>query len=177
MKLLLNDLNFIDSIKGYNLTKDRYIIVDEPSFVEDVNEPIMYNMKFEKTNSYQEFDTIVLSFTDINIIKALANNFNKDIEPLYYKELYSRLEHTQYKIDSGWIESPRQNYILSEDCISIIQKRSTGINSYIRSSNIDNILYNDVCFLCTLVDKGELNIMISIPHTWGNNKNKIENNG
>jgi len=131
-------------------------------------------IKSQKVNGYTEFDAVVLTFNDIKVLRELRGNFDKNIEPLYYKEILARWLHLQYKVDTGWIKSLRQQYLLSDDCISLIQLTHNGVNAYMRSSNVDNILMNDVCFLAGLTDK-ELNVFISIPHTWGNNLNKVDN--
>lgn len=131
-------------------------------------------IKTKQINGYTEFEPVLLVINDIKLLRELRGSFDKTVEPLYYKEILARWQHMQYKYDTGWIKSPRQQYLISDDCISLIHKTHTGVNAFIRSSNIDNILFNDVCFLCGLTDK-ELNIFISMPHTWGNNLNKIDN--
>jgi len=126
---------------------------------------------------YTLFEPTLLRFTVPTILQKLRNNFKNDIEPEYYRELLARYKHIKYKFREGWIKSDRQLIILSDDCISTIHiLPGDRINAFIRSSNIDNILEQDVAFLASLTNK-ELNVFISMPHSWGNNKTKLQNNG
>ena len=152
MRVLTNDINFIRKIK------------EEPVF---------------QDGNYTEFSPCLLIFNNEVIIEnGLKNCFHKKIEPIEYNAFRAAWKQMKYKYKKGWINSKRQKYIDSTECISFIQETETGINAFLRSSNIDHpVFFNDIAFLATLLEKGELNVFVSIPHTWNNDKSKIENNG
>jgi len=141
---------------------------------------------------YTEYEPIILTYDDPRMIKNLKFDWNLTKDALYYRKVWASLDHLVFKWDEGWIKSRRQLILTSEDCMSAIHlvpnEDSWELNVFQRSSNIDNALQEDIAFLCDwlqqtvnsrsnmrIVPLPKIRLFISIPHTFGNQLNKVEN--
>lgn len=156
---------------------------------------IIASIKKKKTvveKGYTEYEPVLLKF-NLGEIKKFGEEFiwsqTKDYH--YYHKIQAELDHLVYRYRNGWITSRRQLIIHSEDCMSAIHlvfakklnriENSLQMNVFQRSSNLDNAFREDLTFLCRWLldqfdqDDQKLNYFISIPHSFGNKKNKVEN--
>ena len=143
-------------------------------------------------NEYTEFEPVLVEI-DETPIREMANAFDlatSSDEP-YYSSVYHQFKHLIHMYNEGWITSPRQLVLTSKDCLSTIHlvagEDTLSLHCFQRSSNIDNALEEDLKFLCFLLMsvtklKGvavaplwrNIKLFISLPHTFGNNKSKVE---
>lgn len=136
-------------------------------------------------DEYTEYEPVLINL-ETQLIIEQSKNFDYDLakDALYYKRLKAELDHIFFKWREGWIGSRRQLILSSEDCISSIHmvftSKSLSLNIFQRSSNIDNALNEDISFFCKWLVENSIpetelliHLFISIPHTFGNIQNKI----
>lgn len=107
-------------------------------------------------------------------------------DEVYYEALEAQLVHLLYKFEHGWIQSERQVFYTSDECISSIHfvfdenKKVSAINVFQRSSNLLN-LEDDAQFFNYFIKKhlgGDLSIktsiLVSMPHIFKGKTKKVE---
>ena len=143
-------------------------------------------------NEYTEFEPIMVEISE-EPIREMANKFmlTKSGDEPYYTSVYYQFRHLIHMYNEGWITSPRQLVLTSKDCLStihlVVSENGLSLHCFQRSSNIDNALEEDIRFLCFLLMSvtklknvaiaplwRDIKLFISLPHTFGNNKSKVE---
>lgn len=150
------------------------------------------NFNTLELDSYTEFEPVLVHL-DEQVIRKLSANFSIETsnDAPYYESVYAQFKHLIHMYNEKWITSPRQLVLTSKDCLSTIHlvasENSLSLHCFQRSSNIDNALSEDIHFLCFLLMSvtklrgyqvaplwKEIKLFISIPHTFGNSKSKVE---
>lgn len=136
--------------------------------------------------TYTEYAPINIEVRD-DIVHQIAERFSfKTCNDFpYYDRVRGEMVHKLFQYEQGWITSRRQLIITSEDCLSSIHmipyKHLHMINVFQRSSNIEHALLDDLSFMCYMLrfigrfgKQLTLNYTLSIPHSFSNQKSKVE---
>lgn len=135
-------------------------------------------------DNYAEYPPILITVTG-DTLSAIAECFSYDNskDPVYYRKVEAEIHHKLYQYQHNWITSRRQLVVTSDDCLSAIHivpnPKNFTFNVLQRSSNIENALLEDIAFLAYMLkqcnyNRCSLNLFISMPHTFGNTKSKIQ---
>lgn len=138
---------------------------------------------------YTEFEPFIWQIKDLGIINSFANEFKHRNDTEYCcleKVIEHKLQDYLYSKDM----SRRRLFYVDSECISNVQilpqNKCLTMNAYLRSSDLDRLLYNDLAFLCKLYckaleklnhltryEKYQINIIVACMHKF-NYENKVE---
>lgn len=125
----------------------------------------------------------IINYNSIILVNPKTECVFPQFDKPFFDRMNATLKHILHCYKCGWIQSERQVFYSSNECLTTIQfvERNEYIqcNVFQRSSNINN-LKEDIEFLNwflkeTFVDKKtELNVFVSMPHEFKNKKTKVD---
>ena len=152
-------------LKNYNF-KARNIVKDSINGL----------LKVENENDELiNFETFILS-------NPITENEFPEFDKPFFNRMDATLKHILHCYTEGWINSERQIFYTSNECLTTIQfvfrRNKLVVNCFQRSSNLKN-LKEDAQFLNWFIMNNfsewpfELNIMVSMPHYFKNKTTKV----
>lgn len=148
---------------------------------------VINNFSF-KRQSIREFLKVedsneeITNYESFMLVNPITKNEYPEFDKPFFDRMNATLKHIIYQYDKGWIQSERQIFYNSNECLTTLQfvprKHRVLLNVFQRSSNVNN-LADDIQFLNWFLTNEmkkpfELNIFISMPHEFHKKKTKVD---